>query len=53
MMPMGLNDERKAFRSTIPKEELGGVKHIRKVQHSLFFYNYKIENQQSPKQPVN
>jgi hypothetical protein len=52
VMPMGLNDKRKAFRFTVPKAKLGGVKHISNVQHSLFFYNYEIENQ-APKQPVN
>jgi hypothetical protein len=28
---MGLNDKRKAFSFTVPKAELGGVKHISEV----------------------
>jgi hypothetical protein len=62
MIPMGLNGtrmklidcERKTFQIYRPEAELAWRewKYNRVEQHSLFFYNYEIENQ-SPKRPVN
>jgi hypothetical protein len=37
VMLMGLNDKRKAFRFTVPKAELGGVKHISERCNTHYF----------------